>query len=317
MNIVLYGSEELLLKQRLEKFKKQYKINDQDMNLSIYYPDETSMDVILQDAITPPFLTEYKMVILRKPTFLTTEKQKNVSDEDIAAFNDYIAHDNPTTIFIIYHNGEKFDERKKVMKNLRKHAQFIELNQVDEHTIYKTVRQAIIHRQAVIDDDALDLLLERTRGSLNEASNQVEKLCLYSKHITLHDVERLVAPPLEENVFALTNAIMAHDLVRVSSIYRDLMIANHEPIALIGLIASSIRQLYQVKLLDRKGYTDKEIVKIIGINPRALFPVRKNARSFQLDELERKLYELSELDINIKTGKIDKQRGLELFLMQI
>ena len=101
MNIVLYGSEELLLKQRLEKFKKQYKINDQDMNLSIYYPDETSMDVILQDAITPPFLTEYKMVILRKPTFLTTEKQKNVSDEDIAAFNDYIAHDNPTTIFII------------------------------------------------------------------------------------------------------------------------------------------------------------------------------------------------------------------------
>ena len=80
MNIVLYGSEELLLKQRFEKFKKQYKINDQDMNLSIYYPDETSMDVILQDAITPPFLTEYKMVILRKPTVVTTEKQKSVSD---------------------------------------------------------------------------------------------------------------------------------------------------------------------------------------------------------------------------------------------
>ena len=56
---------------------------------------------------------------------------------------------------------------------------------------------------------------------------------------------------------------------------------------------------------------------MIGINPRALFPIRKNARNFQLDELERKLYELSELDVKIKTGKIDKQRGLELFLMQI
>ena len=39
MNIVLYGNEELLLKQRLEKLKKQYKINEQDMNLSIYYLD--------------------------------------------------------------------------------------------------------------------------------------------------------------------------------------------------------------------------------------------------------------------------------------
>lgn len=257
------------------------------------------------------------MVILRHPFFLTSAKQKNVSEKDVEGFIDYISHDNPSTILVIYHNEARFDERKKAMKALRKNARFIELNELDTHTVYKTVREAVISRGSAIDDDALELLLSRTGSSLAAAHMEVDKLCLYTKHITREAVEQLVPRPLEENVFALTNAIMRHDLVSVSVIYQDLMLTNHEPIQLIGLIANSMRQIYQVKLLERKGYTDKEMVKILGINPRAIYPIRKNARAFAIDELEEKLNELSDLDISIKTGRIDKKRGLELFLMRI
>ena len=39
------------------------------------------------------------------------------------------------------------------------------------------------------------------------------------------------------------------------SIYKDLMTINEEPVKLIVLVANSMRLIYQVKLLDRKGYT--------------------------------------------------------------
>ena len=54
-----------------------------------------------------------------------------------------------------------------------------------------------------------------------------------------------------------------------------------------------------------------------GINPRAIYPIRKNGEKFEINELLAKLNELSQLDVKIKTGLIDKQRGLELFLLHM
>ena len=317
MNIVIYGNEKLLMKQQLAKLKKKYHIDEENMSFIVYYLNETSMSEILSDALTPPFLSEYKMIVLRQPIFLTSEKQKEISEEDIIAFIDYLAHDNPTTIFVIYHDVMNFDKRKKAVKALRKYAKFYEIEKVNRHDLYKLAREAIKKREAIINDDALNLLLERTGDDLEAVSNQVEKLCLYTKNIQIQDVNRLVSRPIEENVFALTNAILSHDLSQVSFIYHDLMISNHEPIALIALIAYSLRNLYQVKLLERKGYSDKEMVSILGLNPRAVYPIRMNAKKFEIDDLLYKLHQLSELDVKIKTGMIDKKKGLELFLMSI
>lgn len=317
MNVVIFGEERLLMNKKLEELKKRYDCSAEEMNYMAYDPSETPMDQILSDAMTPPFLTDYKMVVLTNPLFLTGAKQKDVDKAAVQAFADYISHDNPTTVFIVFYEGNKFDERKKVVKALRAHAQFFEMNKLTFQQLYKTTRESIIHRGCTIDDDALSLLINRVGDNLFDIANQVEKLCLYTKHIRKEDVDTLVAAPVEENVFALTNAILSHDMNKTMSIYRDLMVTNHEPIALIGLIATSLRNLYEVKFLTRKGYNDREIAKMTGINPRAIYPIRKNGSRFDTNELLSKLDELSQLDVKIKTGLIDKERGLELFLVNL
>lgn len=317
MNIVIHGVERLLMEKKLDELKKKYHCSVEEMNLMSYYMGETPMSQVLEDAKTPPFLTEYKMVIMKEPLFLTSKKQKTVNEKDVAMFIDYISHDNPTTVFVIYHDEGNFDERKKVMKTLRKHAQFFEMDHVSFNQLYKSTREAIRSRGCKIEDEALTLLLNRIGEDLYEISHQVDKLCLYTKDIKVEDINKLVAAPLEEDVFALTNAILKHDLNKTMMIYKDLMVTNHEPIALIGLIANSLRNLYQVKLLSRKGYQDKEIARMCGLNPRAIYPIRKNGEGFEINELLEKLNTLSELDIKIKTGLIDKQRGLELFLLNM
>ena len=120
-----------------------------------------------------------------------------------------------------------------------------------------------------------------------------------------------------ENVFDLTTAILSKDKQKMMSIYKDLMTINEEPVKLIVLVANSMRLIYQVKLLDRKGYTDQEIAKMLAVNPFRLKYVRKEGQFFQIDELLRCLNELSLLDVKIKTGQIDKKLGLELFMLRI
>lgn len=160
-------------------------------------------------------------------------------------------------------------------------------------------------------------MLSRLPNDLMMISNEVEKLCLYSEHITLEDVRAVVSKPLEENAFELVSAIMKKDQQDAVHIYKDLMVNNEEPVKLIVLIANQMRLLMQVKTLDRKGYNDQEIAKILGINPFRLRYIRADASLYDIQDLMSKLNDLALLDTNIKKGMVDKRLGLELFLMKV
>ena len=84
---------------------------------------------------------------------------------------------------------------------LRKEAQFYEINPLNYYKVSDTTRQAIKKRSCTIDDDALELLLSRKGTNLIDISSEVEKLCLYTKHIDLKSVEELVSRPLDEKCF--------------------------------------------------------------------------------------------------------------------
>lgn len=316
MIFVIYGEESFLMEQKLQALKKEYNCSEEMMNLSIYRGDEDSIESIYEDLITPPFFTDKKMIVLKNPYFLTTKKVKKDNNE-IEYFEKCLDNDSKEIIFIIYHVGKDFDERKKIVKRLRKEAKFFEIDKVNHYKLSDSTRQAVKRRNATIDDDALELLLSRLDDSLNNVVLEVEKLCLYNKHITYEIVDKLVSKPLDENVFALTSAILQRNRQKMFSIYKDLMILNEEPIKLIVLIAGQMRLIYQVKLLDRKGYNDKEIGKILGVNPYRLKYIRQEGKDFDLNELLECLDALSKLDVEIKTGKMDKKMGLELFMIRI
>ena len=145
----------------------------------------------------------------------------------------------------------------------------------------------------------------------------MNKLCLYTKHITVETIDLLVTKQVEENVFELSQAILNKETARSFRIYKDLIMNNEEPVKLIVLIGNAMRLLYQVKLLDRKGYNDREIAQILSMNPYRLKYIRRDGKDFDLKELLAHIDELSQLDIAVKTGKIDKYQGLDRFLMRM
>ena len=315
MLFVIYGTERLLMDQRLQKLKKQYQCSEEFMNYSQYDLNKESMETVLEDVMIPPFLSDHKMIVVKNADFLTTKKvKKENQDEYLMACMKYL---DEHIHLVIFHDQKNFDERKKIVKYLRKNAQFFEINELNYYKISDTTRQAVKKRNCTIDDDALELLLSRKGSHLLDIVNEVEKLCLYTDHIDKQCVETLVSQPLDENVFDLTTAILNKDKEKMFSIYHDLMVLNEEPVKLIVLIANSMRLLYQVKLLDRKGYNDQEIAKLLSVNPFRLKYVRKGGQEFEIDELLRCLNELSLLDVKIKTGQIEKKLGLELFMLKI
>ena len=90
MLYVLYGTERLLMDQRLDKLKKDHHCNQEQMNYTVYDVSKEGMKVVLEDVMTPPFLSDEKMVVIKKADFLTTKKIKK-DNHDI----DYFMHSEP------------------------------------------------------------------------------------------------------------------------------------------------------------------------------------------------------------------------------
>ena len=82
MLYVLYGTERLLMDQRLDKLKKDHRCNQEQMNYTVYDVSKEGMKVVLEDVMTPPFLSDEKMVVIKKADFLTTKKIKFLIQPD-------------------------------------------------------------------------------------------------------------------------------------------------------------------------------------------------------------------------------------------
>lgn len=316
MLFIITGQERLLMDQKLAALKKQYPLTIEELNDIRLDCREVSCQELVQEVTSIPFFSDYRRVVLTHPYFLTTEKGRNEKEEDIEQLVTALAKTDESMVAIIFWEG-KLDERKKSVKKLRKIAQSFDFPHPDAHRLRASSRQAFKKRGVEIEDDALTLLLQRAGDSLLHIQNETEKLCLYTDHITKDDVLRLVSKPLEENAFELTNALLKRDLAQVLAIYHDLMQKNEEPVRLIAMMASSLRTLYQVKLLDRKGYNDQEISRYLDINPYRLRYIRMDSPHFELDDLLRLMARLSELDTQIKRGLVDKNQGLELFFLNL
>lgn len=136
-----------------------------------------------------------------------------------------------------------------------------------------------------------------------------------NKKITTKDIEDVVIDNIEDNIFSLTNAIMDKDIKRVINIYNDLLLMGEEPIKLIVMIANQFRLILQVKLMVKNGYKERDMASEIGEHPYRV-KLASNAR-FTIKELITYIKKLQKLDYDIKSGNIDKNFGLEFFLLNI
>lgn len=315
MIFVIYGQEHYLMEKQLEKLKKQLNCHDELLNYSSYDLEQSPIEAVIQDLATPGFLADNKLVVVRNPMFLTGQKSKiQVDDAKIQKCLELCDESNHLVFYLDY---DKLDERKKIVKQLNQIGKIYKFSSLTHQKLSDSYRQMIAKRQATITNDALELLLLRHSGGLLEAIMNVEKLTLYTKDIDREAVAKVILKPLEENIFELQNAILKKDRSRMFGIYRDLMVLNEEPIKLIVLLANALRLLYQVSLLDRKGYNDGEIAKMLNINRFRLKYIREDSKYHSLDQIQDLLNQLAQLDFQIKTGRIDKKLGFELFLLKI
>ncbi len=312
MVYLLYGTINYLINKEITKIIKENNI--EEINVNKYDLNNTYLNDIVNDASSMSLFDDKKIIIVNN-SYIFTGTTKKVLEQNIEILENYLNNLNENTILIFIVNNDKLDERKKITKLIKKIGIVKEFNNIDNISLVKE-----LFGEYSISNENIKYLIERVGEETTLLATEIEKLKIYKdndKNITKDDITNLISKSLEVNNFKLIDAIINKNKNEAFTLYQDRIKLNEEPIAIIIALANQIRIMYQVKQLYLNGYTENNIASILKIHPYRVKLANQNSKKYDSDLLLTYLSKLADLDISIKTGKIDKQLGLELFILAL
>lgn len=314
---LITGAEQVFIKGIQKSFKDIMSPEERDMNFSNFDLEETSLDDVINEAISAPFFGERRLVFAQNPYFLTAERTKNAVEQNTDLLLRYIQNPTPSTIMVIFASYEKLDARKKIVKQLKKIAAVVDAGQMEGPVLTRTIQNDLKTDGYQIDGEALDLLINKTKSNYSLITNQLVKLKMYalqSKKIDKQAVEELVPQSLEDNVFDLMNQILNKNIYQAEELYHQFLLQKIDPILLIAILISQLRLLIQVKVLTERGLTEATISKNLKLHPYRVKLSHRQSRQLIMKQLVVMYQDLVNLDYQVKSGQGDKELLFDLFI---
>lgn len=317
MVCTIHAKDDALGKAQLnEILNNKYRRTDM-MNTQEFDCLDVDIDQVIDYCFTAPFFAEYKVAILKNPIFLTGEKTKRDYTEFVDKLMNYLENENKTTILIIYSLYEKLDDRKNIVKKLKKEYKFISLGAPNTIEMKNIIKRQVNKVNASIEDKAIERLIELVGADLVNINSEVEKLVLYKpdETITKKDVEEFVVYNSESTIFDLSDTILSRNGTRSLELYDELIKSGMETVVLTNILANQIRIALLSQIYQEQGLQQVAIAKKLKVHP---YRVRLSLKlKYSAENLKEILVKLAALDYNIKIGKVNKHQGMKLLILSI
>jgi len=282
------------------------------INISNYNLEETNFKEIIDDAQTISMFGDKKAILVDNSYIFTGKNIKNESDPEL--FLEYFKNINPDTVLIFNVLHEKLDERKKVVKEIKKIGTVKEFNKSGN---LNTVIKDMFGDYEISFGD-LNLLIDRVGNNLEILSQEIEKIKAYKaddKKITREEIIELTTKNIDIDIFNFIDMLINKSTESIET-YNEMLKNGEEPIKILVILANQFRIMYQAKELYKKGYSGNDISEMIGIHPYRIKLALEKCRNYDSEGLLNYLSKLADLDYDIKVGNIEAGLGLELFILE-
>jgi DNA polymerase-3 subunit delta len=230
----------------------------------------------------------------------------------------YINNPFEETVLIITAPYSKLDERKAITKALKGKAEVVFCEPMKKVDLTSWIRRQLGKQGIKIDKKAMDEFLKRVENNTQIAVNEMKKLLLYAEgmdYIYIDTIKKVITKNVEDNVYEITNNILENKRSEALEIYNDLIMHSEDPLRILGILVNKYREILLVKLLLKDGKDQSGVAAHYRCSSGRAYYMVKNARSVNMGTVKKHLIRLEELDHQIKSGRIDKKIGIELFIL--
>ena len=304
------GESYLLINEEVNKIVKDNK------NVTIFDYNNDTMDAIMIEAHYVSMFLEDKYIIVKNANFLGTGK---ISEKDSLLLLNYLDEPCSNTVIIFICN-EKVDMRKKIVKVIKEKYTLKVIDTLKVYEISERVKKYFERLDFKISSESINYIISNNLNNYDMIMNEAYKITLYYEKpgfIKHEDVINITSKALNSNNFLWVDAVVANDLEKSLELFKDLKAMKVEPSVLISLLARDFRFMFNIKKMQEAGIREYSIMNELGLMDWQLNRYLNKVFPYKLKELESIMSKLSQLDLDIKSGKIDRFMGLELFILDI
>ena len=306
---LLCGEEGYLKKQYKNRFVKAMLPEGDTMNYSYYEGKNTPVKEAIDLAETLPFFAERRLIVFENTGFF-----KTAAGADLA---DYIKDMPETTCFIFVE--EEIDKRNKLYKAVKSKGYIAELSTQDAGTLKRWVAGLVRKEQKQISESVIVYFLDKVGTDMENIQGELEKVFCYALErdtITKEDIDAVCVTQITNHIFEMVDAVAAGNQQKALDLYYELLALKEPPMRILFLLSSQFQRLMIVKSMTNQGFGNKEIALKAGCPEWAVRKYQSQSRAFSMDQLKQAIRDGVEYETAVKTGHMNDQMAVELFLVQ-
>jgi DNA polymerase-3 subunit delta len=309
---IISGKEESLVSARCGQLLDEL-LESSQRATGLFSPDPAEVTVTdcLDELRTAPFLTDKRVVVLKKADdFISNNRQM---------LEKYFDAPCPTGRLIM--TVKSWDSRTKLARKLNSVGKLITITPPKRWQLpQRLIEYTKDAHSKNLTRDAAELLIELTGEELPRLYSEIDKLAVYAdkdKTITHKHIESLIGYNRLFNAFAVIDAVIAGRTGTAVQRLRGMFAEDRSSeYTVIGAFAYHLRRMFNARILLEKGARPDEIVKQLRIwgNRDAFFA---QLRKIPLKKIGQYLKFLAETDFAIKTGRAKAQIEMEQFVLRL
>lgn len=348
MIIFLYGQDTFRSRQKLNELKDKFikEVDPGGSSLEVLVGAEIDIGEI-NSKITPASLLAKKRLIVIEDIFSNKTKTifedvlsllgKQKASENIIIFWDSIVKTKlvggKKSILKIDSTGREkalLQKEKKLFDFLAEQKYAQEFKPLSNLETANWIKREIKKRGGEIAHQASGTIVSLLGNDLWQIDNEINKLISYKlgpepkmvkggkpAEIEVQDVEKLIRGQLDENIFALTDAISNKNKGLALKLLEEQYGAGLADTYLMTMIIRQFRILLQTRQALDSGLTSRQIISSLKLHPFVAQKSISQVRNFNLQTLKDILGKLTQIDYKVKTGQADTRTMLDLLFVKI
>ena len=316
MIIFLYGPDTYRSQQKLREIIECYKkIRKSGLNLRYFNGSSLNFQDFKDEFRTSPMFAEKKLFVV-KNAFLNSKFKEKFLEEAIFFRNS-------KDIILFYE--ENTPQNDLFFKFLKENGRSQEFGLLSVQKLRNWLRKEFKKYGVEIENETIEKLINFVGNDLWRLSQEVKKIVNYIKSkdkkvVRIEEIELLVKPKIETNIFKTINAIATKNKKFCLKLIHQHLEKGDSPFYLFSMFNFQFRNLLIIKSKSTNGIRMlriNDLNKKLEIHPYVIKKAIWQSEKFSLKELKKIYQRLFEADLNVKTGKLDAQTALDLLIAEI
>ena len=311
MIIFLYGQDTYRLRRKLNEIIEHHKkIHKSGLNLKCLNLNEKGFEDFKDEFQSISMFAEKKLIILEE-----TFTNQNFKEKFLKNSKKFIDSGD----IILFYETTETPRSNSLFKFLKKYTKSQEFKLLEGENLKNWVKKEIENYKVKIHPIALEKLIDYVGNDLWQMANEIRKLVSYkeNKKIEVKDIELLVKPKIEPEIFKTINALASKNKKQALELIHKHLEKGDNPLYLLSMINFQFRNLLTIRDLIEKNKSPYALLEEAKLHPYVIKKSYSQAQKFKIDELKKIYQKIFQVDLAIKTGKVEPEAALDIFIAEI